>query len=469
MKRTPIAATLAISTLVTTTNAATLTVGPSLIDYDFITITAAISASTDGDTIEITPGLYPENLLISNKDITLRNAGGGAVTVFGQSLDKCLLITGVATNVEIEGITFSNGFSNTAGSGVSVEGGSSAIITDCIIENNNNTFVGAGLYMSGGGTVTNTIIRNNTSSGNGGGVYLAGALQKNFVNCQLRNNTGLEGGGMAYAAAGDVLDMSGCVFTENTSTNRGGAIAVLGNASAGIVEADDCEFINNRAEFAGGAIWISDQDVFRARNSLFIQNSSPTDGGAIRNEQLVEAVNCTFVDNAVDAEGVSDTFSAQRSDAFNRLLNCIVTNESSTSNSGTGQLDASYSLIPEAPSGTADASGNFNANPEFVDPAMGDYTLQPSSPAIDAGNSRGELGNVNVLDIMTDHNGNVRTLDDQETPNTGVSTWEVCIDLGAYEYQPNQAADCPADINADGSLNFLDVSEFLSIFGSGCP
>ena len=236
-----------------------------------------------------------------------------------------------------------------------------------------------------------------------------------------------------------------------------------------LFEADDCEFINNRAEFAGGAIWISDQDVFRARNSLFIQNSAPTDGGAIRNEQLVEAVNSTFVDNAVDAEGVSDTFSAQRSDAFNRLLNCIVTNESSTSNSGIGQLVASYSLIPEAPSGTADASGNFNANPEFVDPAMGDYTLQPSSPAIDAGNSRGELGNVNVLDIMTDHNGNVRTLDDQETPNTGVSTWEVCIDLGAYEYQPNQAADCPADINADGSLNFLDVSEFLSIFGSGCP
>ncbi len=27
----------------------------------------------------------------------------------------------------------------------------------------------------------------------------------------------------------------------------------------------------------------------------------------------------------------------------------------------------------------------------------------------------------------------------------------------------------PADMNADGSLNFLDVSEFLNVYGDGCP
>jgi len=469
MKRTPINAVLAIAALAATSTADTLTVGPSLIDFDYITITAAISAGVDGDIIEIAPGFYPENLVISAKDLTLRSVGDGTVTVFAQGLDKCLLITGSTTDVVLEGITFANGTSHTHGAGVSVEGGSRAIINDCIIENNLNTSSGGGLYMSGGGTVTNTIIRNNVSTGNGGGVLLLGSLQKTFINCQFINNTGLEGGAMAYGMTGDQLDMSGCVFTSNTATSRGGAIAVLGSSSAGIVEAEDCEFISNRAEYAGGAIWISDQDTFRAYNTLFIENSASDDGGAIRNEQVVEAVNCTFVENSVDTEGRSDTFSAIRSDADTRLLNCIVTNTTATSQDGTGNLMAAHSIIPEASSGLADANGNFNANPAFTNPSIGDYTLLAGSPAIDAGNSRGLLGNINVLDIMTDHNGNVRNLDDQDTTNTGVSTWEVCIDLGAYEYQPNPAADCPADINTDGSLNFLDVSEFLSIFGSGCP
>ena len=259
---------LALASVTAISMGDTLTVGPSLIDYDFITITAAISAGADGDVIEIEPGLYPENLSIDGKDLTLLNTGNGTVTVFGQGLNKCLVISGANTDAVIEGITFSNGFSTTAGAGVSVEGGARADITDCIIENSMNTHVGGGLYMSGGGTVTNTIIRNNTATNSGGGIYLAGSLDKVFVNCTIEGNTGLEGGGLAYAMAGDHMEMTGCRFESNTAVQRGGGIAVLGGSStAGIVDISDCEFISNRGENAGGAVWVSDIDVFRALNS----------------------------------------------------------------------------------------------------------------------------------------------------------------------------------------------------------
>ncbi len=461
---------LAISSLASSAGAATLTVGPSLVDYDFITITAAISAGVDGDVIEIAPGLYPENLTISSKDLTLRNAGGGTVTVFGQDLNKCLRVTGGTTDAVIEGITFARGFSTTAGAGVSIEGGARADITDCIIEDSMNTGVGGGLYMSGGGTVTRTIIRNNEAASDGGGVYLIGTLNKVFVDCTIENNTGVEGGGLAYDAAGDIIDIIGCTFISNTATNRGGAITVLGgSSSAGIVEAENCEFINNRADIAGGAIWISDLDIFRAYNSTFIENSAADDGGAIRNEQVVDLINCTLVDNEVDLEGRGDTFSSTRADANTILLNCIVVNDSADSHFSIGNYLPTYSLIPEAPSGTADSSGNFNADPMFVDALMGDYNLAAGSPAIDAGNSRGGHGGIDVLDIMTDLNDDVRNLDDQDTPNTGVSTWEVCVDLGAYEYQPTNGPDCQADLNDDGVLDFFDISSFLTLFSSGCP
>lgn len=460
---------LAISSLASSAGAATLTVGPSLVDFDYITITAAISAGVDGDVIEIAPGLYPENLTISSKDLTLRNAGGGTVTIFGQSLDKCMRVSGVDTDVVLEGLIFTNGFSTTAGAGVSVEGGSRANITDCVIENNMNTSVGGGLYMSGGGTVTRTIIRNNEAAGNGGGIYLNNTQLKTFIDCTIENNTGVEGGGMAYAVNDDLLDLIGCTFQSNTATVRGGAIAVLGGSDAGIVEAENCQFLNNSADTAGGAVWVSDRDIFRAFNSTFIENSAGIDGGSIRNEQIVDLINCTFVDNEVDLEGVGDTFSSTRADANTILLNCIVINDSSDSHTSIGNYISSYSLLPEAPSGTADSNGNFNADPMFVDALMGDYNLAAGSPAIDAGNSRGGHGGINVLDIMFDLNGDVRNLDDQDTTNTGISTWEVCVDLGAFEFQPANGSDCAADINQDGALDFFDISSFLNIFSSGCP
>lgn len=461
------ASLIALGATASLASAATITVGPNFADYDYITITAAIVNAASGDEILIAPGLYAENLTVSGKDLVLRNAGGGTVTVFGQGLNKCFRSTGTTTDVVLEGIIFTNGFSTSAGAGVSIEGGSSADIIDCIIENNESTTTGGGLYMSGGGTVTDTIIRNNTAGGDGGGADLRGTLTKSFTNVTFENNTGVEGGGLSYAAAGDIADITNCTFRNNTATSRGGAIAVLGTASVGIVDVQDCVFEFNDAATGGGAIWISDQDVFRAVNSVFRENTAGDDGGAIRNEQITNAVNCTFYNNNVTADGPADTFHSDRPDASTALLNCIVINQSATSEDGPGTLSATFSLLPEGPMGAPNASGNFNANPMFTDPMMGDFTFMANSPAIDAGNSRGNFSWINVLDISTDLAGNIRNLDDPETANSGISTWELCIDLGAYEFQPS-ANDCRVDFTEDGELDFFDISSFLTEFQMGC-
>ncbi len=460
-------AVLALTLAAALARADTITVGPSLTDFDYITITAAIANANSGDEILIAPGLYAENLDVIDKDLALRNAGGGIVTVFGQGLDKCFRSTGTTTDIVLEGITFTNGFSTTAGAGVSIEGGSRADIIDCVIENNEATTIGGGLYMSGGGTVTNTIIRNNTAAGDGGGVDLRGTLAKVFTNVTIEGNTGVNGGGLSYSTNADIADFIRCTFRNNHATARGGAIAVLGNASLGIVEVEDCVFDSNTAATGGGAVWISDQDVFRATNSIFRENSAINDGGAVRNEQTFNAVNCTFYNNDVESDGPADTFHTERADATTALLNCIVVNQSATSEDGPGTLTATYSLLPEGPMGTPNTSGNFNANPMFVDPMTGDFTLMPSSPAIDAGNSRGAFTWINVLDIPADLAGDVRNLDDPETANTGVSTWDLCIDLGAFEFQPDGAA-CRVDFTGDGELDFFDVSTFLQEFQMGC-
>ncbi len=460
-----------LTALAGTAAADVLTVGPNLTDYDYLTITAAIAGSASGDEIVIAPGIYPENLTINGKDLTLRNAGGGDVTIFGQNLARCLnLISGSGSDVVLRGLIFTGGRDN-VGAGIAVSQTCSVIAEDCVIEGNTATDFGGGFYVSGEGTFTNVTFRNNTAANlAGGGVsYGNEASDTMFIDCLFEDNNALHGAGFVYHKAGIRTSMVGCTFLNNHATGRGGAIAVYGTAAVGDLRVDNCLFDSNRADLEGGAIWVTDQDVFRAVNSVFLNNSAANNGGAVDNEQIFDATNCTFYGNAVDAAGVNDTFDSHRADADTNLLNCIVVNESAGSKSGPGDLSARRSLIPDVANTAPDAFGNLTGDPMFVDAAMGDLRLSSGSAAIDAGDSMGELGSVRVLTLIHDFDGADRNVDDTDAPNIGVPAWALNIDMGAHEYQPEAAPDCIADLNGDTVLDFFDVLRYLELFNAGCP
>lgn len=448
-----------------------ITVGPNLSDYDYLTITAAIAGAASGDEIVIAPGLYPENLVINAKDLTLRNAGGGTVTVYGQGLARCLdLISGSGSDVVVQNLVFTGG-RDTVGAGVAVSQTCSIDMQDCVIDGNTATDFGGGLYLSGRATLTNVVIRNNTAANLAGGAVTYGseATPSTFTDCVFEDNAAPRGGGYVYYKAGVQGTLTGCRFRNNHATDLGGAIANYGTASYGDLRLNDCLFEGNSADTAGGAIWVTDQDITRAINSIFINNSAGAAGGAVRNEQIFDAINCTFANNTVTAAGVNDTFDSTRSDADTNLLNCIVVNDSAGSKSGPGDLNATYSLIPEVGSSTPDSNGNFNTDPMFVDAGGGDLHLMPGSAAIDAGNSLGVLGTVVITGLPHDLEGNDRNVDDTDIVNSGVPAWALNIDLGALEYQPNAAPACQADLNDDGQLDFFDVQIYLGLYSTGCP
>jgi hypothetical protein len=83
---------------------------------------------------------------------------------------------------------------------------------------------------------------------------------------------------------------------------------------------------------------------------------------------------------------------------------------------------------------------------------MGDNSVLPIDD-LDL-DTDGDTSEILPIDFL----GNARFMDDPDTTDTGIGA-DPIVDAGAIEYQP--ATVCDADLNADGVLNFFDVSAFL--------
>ena len=127
-----------------------------------------------------------------------------------------------------------------------------------------------------------------------------GVLIKNtkFINGHQSNT------GSAIYWSDCCVSVVNCTFINNAADYDGGAIGWTGSGSANS-SVSDCTFINNTAKMGGGAIYCSWSDNWSITN-CFIENSyARYDGGAVItwgvNNGLIS--NCTFQDNSAGRDG----------------------------------------------------------------------------------------------------------------------------------------------------------------------
>jgi parallel beta-helix repeat protein len=170
---------------------------------NYSTIQAALNASSNGDTIYVYAGTYPENIVIGTS-ITLLGENKNTTIISGDSLAATVNIT--TKSIIIKGFTIrndgsQNGIYTSTSShqimndiftmtshGIYLYYSSENIITDCVFHDNTHT----GIYMQVGAnnTITNNEFYNNTVEG----MYLTGCgathIERNSIH---ENGIGIHG------------------------------------------------------------------------------------------------------------------------------------------------------------------------------------------------------------------------------------------------------------------------------------
>jgi hypothetical protein len=167
----------------------------------------------------------------------------------------------------------------------------------------------------------------------------------------------------------------------------------------------NCVIVGNAASgYGGGAAGCL------LNNCSLVGNSAGWGGGGASASLLN---NCTVTANAA-ASG-----SSGGGIFYCDANNCILLNNIATSGSNYDGGSLSYCCTTPVPAGT----GNFSADPLFIDAAAGSLRLEPGSPCIDVGNNA-------EAPSGPDLDGNPRIVNS-------------VVDLGAYEFQGTGPAGAP--------------------------
>lgn len=226
MRHTPVLLVILFGSAATTTFSQALSV-PSA---NYPTIQSAIAAAPGGATVLVAPGVYLENIDFLGKAITVRSAGGPAVTTIdgsGSPDASTVRFSGGETwDSRLEGFTI------TGGTGYPT-GGSNEFAGGGIVVRESNTFP----------TIVNNHIRDNDVSGpnrwsKGGGIALWYCGPVRIIQNIITGNTARFGGGLYVTSPTGPPLLLNNTISGNTATSYGGALACYAYAVSAMTVAN---------------------------------------------------------------------------------------------------------------------------------------------------------------------------------------------------------------------------------------
>jgi Right handed beta helix region len=422
---------------------------------DYASIQQAINAAVNGDTVVVSPGTYYETIDFRGKAIAVTSEQGAQVTIIdGHGAGSVASFKlGETRDAVLSGFTLRGGYTNVFGGGGIAILSSSPTIRDNIITDNQVCGSGAGINSMFGSPLIehNTITHNGLRgcTGSGLGIYIFGNSAAEIVGNVITENNdsgvgSVFGGGLSLFSAGNPT-VRGNVISNNVivapvggCSARGGAINIANDMHGTIV---DNLIIGNKACFAAAIYWIG---YASNGGAVFVNNTVADNEGRFGAPAMYTA--------GVDGRTwIANNVITTRSGAAllcDNVMNLSMPNLTSN-DMFRGDVGSPYAGTCADQTGLG---GNISADPQFLEPAKGDYRVRMTSPVIDAGNDA--VPQVAPIDlaggsIIVDGNGD------------GVDR----VDMGALEYRNHAPV-----ANAGGDRTVVTGSNCVatvSLNGSG--
>jgi len=446
--------------------------GPGTSSQPFCTIGAAASKVVAGQTVQVAAGSYPENVTISkagtaSAPIVFTAAAGATVTVSGQV--HGFTVTN-ATWITINGFTVTG----TTDNGISVSGSS-----DITISANHVSFAGlpeAGKTNSGillKSNTTNSLVVGNTADHNSyAGIEVNGGSTGNevrgnvtFSNAQQYQRAAP--GIRVYQAPGNTID-------RNVSHD---------NEDSGIESYNGANntLIYNNVTYNNGDHGIDDLSCTGQRiigNTVFhnVTAGINLEGPAGAGSTGGTIANNISVDNGIRSPRTHSNIRVDNQSTSGTTVDSnVVYLSGGVSDVMLIWNSVNYTSLAAFQAATGQEAHGIQADPEWKDPASGDFHLLAGSPAIDSANS-GVSGQPSQ-DIEAQPR-----IDDPATANTGLGPRSY-DDRGAYEFQPSESppgpsarlslsptsGEAPALVTADASasIDATPIASYTFDFGDG--
>ena len=427
-----------------------------------VTLREALDYAQTGDTITFDDSLQGKTIalelgeLTTSQSITIdasnlwdATTSAPGLTISGQDSSRILRLEGDFA-VEINGITFTNGYSEGYG-GAIYDIGATLSLNNCVICSNEGTRGGAIYSSEATLSLDNCSINGNKATDRGGGLFL-GQSEMTLANCAITNNTASTYGGGIYNN-GMMLSLYDCEISGNEAGPNGGGLS----STYGDMTLVNCTVTNNVADgggairaFSGSFSLIGCDIIDNAVGGIEVGNSAmltATDCLIAGNRNYVNTVagltlygnatlyNCTIVGNKTPdyGGGVALMNGTAVLNAYNTIIadNIASSGEADVYFYDSGAVANAYNTLSSFTDWT---SGGNNltydkSKPLFTNAAAGDYTLAESSQAINKGDDQNVTTSV-------DHAGEPRIFGGT-------------VDLGAYEYQFDVGRQIVVDSDAD--------------------
>ena len=200
-----------------------------------------------------------------------------------------------------------------------------------------------------------------------GGGITADSAELTLANCKIEGNVAAQGGGLHIGSGGATV--IGCTFSRNAAFHAGGMI----NGGRQTTVAD-CAFVDNYADTSGGATICTDATFARC---TFVRNrAGASTGGAVNNDcSAPKFYDCTFSENkAPYAGGALYNYEGDLT-----IINCRFFDNSSNLGGGIYQGDTDTVLTGCEFAGNYAITGGAIANDGYSDPTLTDCNFTNNS------------------------------------------------------------------------------------------